>query len=71
MGGGTLHQSTGMSNWMALQDKAFFAEHPEMLAAADEYAARSGLVALKGSFTVASAHRLVGVIGAVRRHLPG
>ncbi len=46
-----------------LLDTAFFAEHPEMLAAADEYAARTGLVALKGSFTVASAHRLVGVVG--------
>ena len=46
-----------------LLDSAFFAEHPEMLAAADEYAARSGLVSLKGSFTVASAHKLVGVIG--------
>ncbi len=46
-----------------LLDTAFFADHPEMLAAADEYAARAGLVALKGSFTVASAHKLVGVIG--------
>ena len=46
-----------------LLDSAFFAEHPEMLAAADEYAARSGLVSLKGSFTVASAHKLVGGIG--------
>ena len=46
-----------------LLDTAFFADRPEMLAAADEYAARAGLVALKGSFTVASAHKLVGVIG--------
>ena len=46
-----------------LLDRAFFAEHPEMMAAADEYAARSGLVALKGSFTVASAHKLVTVVG--------
>jgi SulP family sulfate permease len=46
-----------------LLDSAFFAGHPEMPAAADEYAARAGLVALKGSFTVASAHKLVGVIG--------
>ena len=47
-----------------LLDRAFFAEHPEMMAAADEYAARSGLVALRGSFTVASAHKLVTVVGA-------
>ena len=46
-----------------LLDRAFFAEHPGMLAFEDEYAARTGLVALKGSFTVASAHKLVGVIG--------
>ena len=46
-----------------LLDRAFFAENPEMLAFEDEYAARTGLVALKGSFTVASAHKLVGVIG--------
>ena len=46
-----------------LLDAAFFADRPEMPAAADEYAARAGLVALKGSFTVASAHKLVGVIG--------
>ena len=30
----------------------------------DPYAARVGLVALRGSFTVASSHKLVGVIGA-------
>ena len=47
-----------------LLDQAFFAKHPEMMVAADEYAARSGLVALKGSFTVASAHKLVTVVGA-------
>ncbi len=46
-----------------LLDQAFFAEHPEMLSQADEYGARSGLVSLRGSFTVASAHKLVGVIG--------
>ena len=46
-----------------LLDRAFFAANPEMLAFEDEYAARTGLVALKGSFTVASAHKLVGVIG--------
>ena len=47
-----------------LLDRAFFAERPEMTASADEYAARSGLVALRGSFTVASAHKLVTVVGA-------
>ncbi len=46
-----------------LLDSAFFTGRPEMLAAADEYAARAGLVSLKGSFTVASAHKLVGGIG--------
>jgi len=46
-----------------LLDQAFFAENPEMLVLEDEYAARTGLVALKGSFTVASAHKLVGVVG--------
>ena len=46
-----------------LLDQAFFAEHPGMLSQADEYAARSGLVSLRGSFTVASAHKLVGAIG--------
>ena len=46
-----------------LLDRAFFSANPEMLAFEDEYAARTGLVALKGSFTVASAHKLVGVIG--------
>lgn len=46
-----------------LLDQAFFAEHPGMLSQADEYTARSGLVSLRGSFTVASAHKLVGVIG--------
>ena len=46
-----------------LLDQAFFAEHPEKVPLEDEYAARSGLVALRGSFTVASAHKLVGVIG--------
>ncbi len=47
-----------------LLDQAFFAEHPEMVPMEDEYAARTGLVALKGSFTVASAHKLVGTIGS-------
>ncbi len=47
-----------------LLDRAFFAEHPEMISHEDEYLARSGLVRLRGSFTVASAHKLVGVIGS-------
>ena len=46
-----------------LLDQAFFADHPEMVPMEDEFAARSGLVTLRGSFTVASAHKLVGVIG--------
>ena len=46
-----------------LLDQDFFAEHPEMVALEDEYLARTGLITLKGSFTVASAHKLVGVIG--------
>ena len=46
-----------------LLDRTFLAE-PGEVAAADPYAARVGLVALKGSFTVASSHKLVGVIGA-------
>ncbi len=47
-----------------LLDRSFFAEHPEMLSHENEYRARSGLVRLRGSFTVASAHKLVGVIGS-------
>ena len=46
-----------------LLDQAFYAKHPEMVAMEDEYAARTGLVSLKGSFTVASAHKLVGTVG--------
>ena len=40
----------------------FFSEFEEM-ALADPYSARVGLVALKGSFTVASSRKLVEVIG--------
>ena len=43
-----------------LLDATFFGEEGE---AEDPYAARVGLVALRGSFTVASSHKLVGVIG--------
>jgi len=46
-----------------LLDQAFFAEHPELVSMEGEYAARTGLVSLRGSFTVASAHKMVGVIG--------
>ena len=42
-----------------LLDRKFFAQGEEE----DPYAARVGLVALRGSFTVASSHKLVGVIG--------
>ncbi len=51
-----------------LLDRMFFAERedPEVM---DWYSARVGLVALKGSFTVASAHKLVTVIGGdVKEH---
>ena len=46
-----------------LLDQAFFARG-ETAPAADPYLARVGLVALKGSFTVASSKKLVEVIGA-------
>ena len=46
-----------------LLDQAFFARD-ETAPAADPYLARVGLVALKGSFTVASSKKLVEVIGA-------
>ena len=42
-----------------LLDRKFFVQGEEE----DPYAARVGLVALRGSFTVASSHKLVGVIG--------
>ena len=44
-------------------DRTFFAGVEDM-AAADPFAARVGMVRLKGSFTVASSHRLITVIGA-------
>ncbi len=44
-------------------DRTFFAGEEDM-AAADPFAARVGMVRLKGSFTVASSHRLITVIGA-------
>ena len=46
-----------------LLDRTFLAGQGEV-AAVDPYAARVGLVALRGSFTVASSHKLVGVISA-------
>ena len=45
-----------------LLDRTFFSEHKDM-ATTDPYSARVGLVALKGSFTVASSRKLVEVIG--------
>ena len=45
-----------------LLDRTFLPQHEDM-APADQYAARVGLVALKGSFTVASSQKLVGAIG--------
>ncbi len=51
-----------------LLDQMFFAEHEDP-AVMDWYSARVGLVALKGSFTVASAHKLVAVIGGdIKEH---
>ena len=44
-------------------DRTFFPEQ-EVMTDVDPYAARVGLVALRGSFTVASSHKLVGVVGA-------
>ena len=45
-----------------LMDQTFFSEH-EDAAGMDPYSARVGLVALRGSFTVASSNKLVAVIG--------
>ncbi len=45
-----------------LLDRTFFTEE-QGLPAADRYSARVGLVALKGTFTVASSNKLVSVIG--------
>ena len=48
-----------------LLDRTFFAEEEDLDAdALSPYSARVGLVALRGSLTVASSHKLVGVIGA-------
>ena len=49
-----------------LLDQAFFSDQD---GAADPYSARVGLIALRGGFTVASAQKLVGVIGPdIRDH---
>ena len=45
-----------------LLDQTFFSEYKDMTTT-DPYSARVGLVALKGSFTVASSRKLVEVIG--------
>ena len=45
-----------------LLDRTFFAGDEET-ATGDPYAARVGMVVLRGSFTVASSHKLVSVIG--------
>ena len=51
-----------------LLDRTFFAGL-ETADAMDEYSARVGLVQLRGAFTVASSHKLVGVIGKdIRDH---
>ena len=46
-----------------LLDQVFFSEHEDM-PPLGPYTARVGLVALRGSLTVASSHKLVGVMGA-------
>jgi len=46
-----------------LLDRTFFGEDSEV-ATTDRFAARVGMVALRGSFTVSSANRLVSVIGS-------
>ncbi|MXZ74716.1 MAG: SulP family inorganic anion transporter [Gemmatimonadetes bacterium] len=45
-----------------LLDRQFFAEEEDEIPSTDEFTARVGLVALRGSFTVASSKKLVGVI---------
>ena len=51
-----------------LLDQTFFAGH-ERVTIVDPHSARVGLVALRGSFTVASSHKLVAVISAdIRDH---
>ena len=51
-----------------LMDQTFFSEH-EDAAGMDPYSARVGLVALRGSFTVASSNKLVAVIGGdIKEH---
>ena len=45
-----------------MQDRMFFSQYEDM-ARSDPYSAQVGLVALKGSFTVASSRKLVEVIG--------
>lgn len=45
-----------------LLDRQFFAEEEDETPSTDEFTARVGLVALRGSFTVASSKKLVGVI---------
>ena len=47
---------------LPLLDRVFFAQHPSA-AELDSYLARVGLIALRGSFTVASSHKLAPTIG--------
>ena len=63
--GGTTRMELDSVVSMPLLDQTFFSD-PD---AADPYSARVGLVALRGGFTVASAQKLVGVIGPdIREH---
>ena len=51
-----------------LLDRTFFRQ-PEVTGSDDPFSARVGLLALRGSFTVASSHKLVGAISAdIRDH---
>ena len=47
-----------------LLDRTFFGEDSDVVRTSDRFEARVGMVALRGSFTVSSANRLVSVIGS-------
>ena len=52
-----------------LLDRTFFAGHQDMMAEIDDFSARVGLVALRGSFSVASSIKLINTISVdIRDH---
>ena len=52
-----------------LLDRAFFAGHEDIMAEIDDFSARVGLVALRGSFSVASSIKLINTISVdIRDH---